>query len=74
MSPLGCPSKQFHVSGIIISRVICPLPTTPVSHNLNWEHLKCVHLVDPNFGTPRSIEVLLGVDGLHCHPAEWLAV
>ena len=62
VSPLDCPNRQFYVSAIIVPRVTCPLPVPTVSLNLSWDHLTGLQLADPSFGTPGTIDVLLGVD------------
>ena len=62
VSPLDCPNKQFYVSAIIVSRVTCPLPVSTVSLNPSWDHLNGLQLADPSFGTPGTIDLLLGVD------------
>ena len=62
MSPLDCPNKQFNVSAIIVPWVTCPLPVSTVPLNPSWYHLTGLQLADPSFGTPRIIDVLLGVD------------
>ena len=62
VSPLNCTSKQFNVSAIIVPRVTCPLPVSAVALNSSWDHLNGIQLADPQFGTPGTIDILLGVD------------
>lgn len=50
------------MSALVVSRVTCDLPTSPVPYNTNWHHLDRVPLADPEFGVPSRIDILLGVD------------
>ena len=43
-------------------RVTCDLPLLPVPFNSKWTHLSNLHLADPDFGRPGTIDLLLGVD------------
>ena len=40
----------------------CELPTHPVPLNREWKHVKGLQLADPDFGKPRKIDLLLGVE------------
>lgn len=68
--PLGCPSKRFHVSGIIIPRVTCPLLSLITWIGNMWRmyilQIQSWHTWT-NWHSPWC-------GCLHCHPAEWPAV
>ncbi|XP_048515940.1 uncharacterized protein LOC112694944 [Athalia rosae] len=38
------------------------LPTSAISQELEWPHLKRLNLADPEFLTPRAIDVIIGAD------------
>ena len=59
--PLLKPDKKFKVSAIIMPRVTCNLPVSPVNTS-SWDHLSDLPLVDPSFSQPERIDILLGVD------------
>ena len=52
----------MEVLAIIVPRVTCDLPLHPVSFDSLWHHLEDIDLVDPDFGRPGRIDLLLGVD------------
>ena len=56
------PDKKLTVSAIVVLRVTCDLPVQPVHHGTNWNHLSCLMIADPDFGTLGKIDILLGVD------------
>ena len=59
--PILRPDKWFKVSAIIMPRVTCDLPVSPVNNN-GWDHLSDLSLADTSFSQPGRIDVLLGVD------------
>ncbi len=62
ISPLLPSSERLLISAIFVPKVTCDLPTQPVYFNARWNHLKDLHLADPNYGLPSKIDILLGVD------------
>ena len=56
------PSRQIHVSAVILPRVTCDLPIQSVPFKSEWTHLSDLTLADPNFGQPDCIDLLLGID------------
>jgi hypothetical protein len=50
------------VNALVVPRVTCDLPTSPVPFNVKWQHLDRLPLADPEFGIPGRIDILLGVD------------
>ena len=61
VSPILRPDKRFKVSAIIMPRVTCDLPVSPVKDN-GWDHLSDLSLADTSFSQPGRIDVLLGMD------------
>ncbi len=61
VSPLTKLDMKFRVNAIIMPRVTCDLPVSPVNTN-GWNHFSDLPLADPNFGQPGRIDILLGVD------------
>ena len=61
VSPLLKPDKKFKVSTIIMPRVTCHLPVSPVNTS-GWYHLSDLPLANPSFSQPGRIDILLGVD------------
>ena len=62
VSPVNSPDEKFAVTAVIVPRVTCDLPLLPVPFNSEWTHLSNLHLADPDFGRPGTIDLLLGVD------------
>ena len=69
---LRCKEAKHHCSHF--AKVICELPTFPVPLNPGWTHLSDLPLptlhLDPTFGEPERIDILLGVDitvDVRCH-------
>ena len=55
-------SKKYIVTAVVVPRVTCDLPLHPIPFNIRWKHLEDITLSDPQFGRPRRINLLLGVD------------
>ena len=53
---------MFEVNAVVIPRVSCDLPSSPIPLDLKWNHLHDLTLADPSFGQPGRIDLLLGVD------------
>ena len=60
--PIRSSTTSIDVSALVIPRITCDLPRSPVPFNVNWHHLDELPLADPDFGVPGRIDVLLGVD------------
>ena len=52
----------MEVEAIVLPKVTSDLPLHSVPYDSNRRHLSGILLADPNFGTPGSVDVLLGVD------------
>ena len=53
---------RWKVEAAVLRKIATKLPTSPVSFDRNWRHLSGLRLIDPEFGVPGNIDVLLGVD------------
>lgn len=62
ISPVHLPKQKISLSAIVLPRITCDLPVSPVISTPKWDHLLDLHLADPTFGTPGRIDVLLGID------------
>ena len=62
VAPVTSPHDRSSVSAIVVPRVTCDLPVSPVTFKSSWKHLTDIPLADPEFGCPGRIDLLLGVD------------
>ena len=53
---------MFEINAVVIPRVSCDLPSSPIPLDFKWNHLYDLTLADPSFGQPGRIDLLLGVD------------
>lgn len=60
---------KIALSAVVMPKVTCDLPLSPIPFNSRWKHLSGLTLADPEFGNPGRIDLLLGVevfvDALH---------
>ena len=55
--------KQIHVLDVLVlPKVTTDMPASPVDSITQWKHLTGMDLADLEFGTPGSVNVLLGAD------------
>ena len=54
--------RKIDLTAIVLPKVTCDLPVSPVPFDLSWTHLSDIPLAYPAFGEPRRIDILLGVD------------
>ena len=52
----------MNVSAIIVLRVMCDLPVSPITFDSEWNHLSDIELADLKFGIPGKIDVLFGMN------------
>ena len=57
---LSCFPKQELT--IVVPKVTCDLPFSPIPFKAEWSHLSDLELADPGFGRPGRIDILLGID------------
>ena len=54
--------KVHSVQALVLPKITTSTPAHPVSGLRSWKHLTGIPLADPDYGTPGSIDILLGVD------------
>ena len=54
--------KTMAVEAVVLPQVTTNLPSCLVPFNHKWKHLSNIRLADPDFGTPGSVDLLLGAD------------
>lgn len=54
--------RKIDLNAIVLPKVTCDLPVSPIPFNTSWTHLSGLPLADPTFGEPRCVDMLLGVD------------
>ena len=54
--------KTLAVEAVVLSEVTTNLPSRPVPFSRKWKHLSNIRLVDPDFGTPGSVDLLVSAD------------
>ena len=62
ISPVQSTTDKSQVSAIVVPRVTCDLPVKPVTPKFSWDHLFDISLAIPDFGSPGTIDLLLGVN------------
>ena len=55
-------SNVVEVEAVVLPKLTSDLPLRPVDLKQKWHHLTGLQLADPHFGSPSSIDLLLGVD------------
>ena len=59
VSAVGPNKRKIGISAVIVPKVTCDLPLTPVPFKSNWKHITDLPLADPGFGQPGRIDLLL---------------
>ena len=54
--------RKIDVTAIIVPKVTCDLPMSPINFRMDWTHLSDLTLADPGFTQPGRIDILLGAD------------
>ena len=62
ISPTSSNHNKFNVTAVIVPRVTCDLPSAPIPPNQAWSDLNDLSLVDPQYGQPGRIDILLGIE------------
>ena len=62
LAPLRPDDETLPVDAVIIYMVTAEVPSHPISFDRSWKHIFDIRLLDPDFGTPRDIDVLLDAD------------
>ena len=59
---VGQKGKTLNVEAMVLPKITSNLPSQSVPFNSKWRHLLDLTLADPEFGTPGSVDILLGAD------------
>ena len=59
---LGSERKTLNVEALVLPKITSVLPSHPIPFSCEWKHLMNILLVDPDFGTPGNVKLLLGAD------------
>ena len=62
LSSLQPGGRKVDITAIVVPKVTCDLPMSPISFQLDWTHLSKLPLADPGFAQPGRIDILLGAD------------
>ena len=62
VSPVTSSQPRTDVTAVVVPKVTCDLPFSPIPFKSDWSHLSDLELADPGFGHPGRIDVLLGID------------
>ena len=60
VSPRTRHGKVMAVEAVVLLLVTTNVPSTSVPIDNNWKHLSNLQLTDPDFGTSRNIDLILG--------------
>ena len=55
-------TNQLPVEAVVLPKITADMPVRHVPFNGKWKHLKGLHLADPDFNVPGSVDLLLGAD------------
>ena len=61
ISPVTSCQLKVSMTAVVVLKVTCDLPFSPIPFKAGWDHLSDLELTDPGFGQPGRID-LLGVD------------
>ena len=53
------------IDAVVLRRITCDIPAAPVQMRKSWTHLSGLTLADPDYGVPKSVDLLLGADVSH---------
>ena len=62
LSSIQPSGRKIDVAAIVIPKVTCDLPMSPVIFQMDWKHFSDLPLADPGFNQPGRIDILLGAD------------
>jgi hypothetical protein len=58
----GNSDMEIDLTAIVLPKITCDLPVSPVPYDTSWSHISDLPLADPAFGLFGRIDLLLGVD------------
>ncbi|KAI4476611.1 hypothetical protein M0802_014845 [Mischocyttarus mexicanus] len=56
-------SSQVNLKALILPKITSQVPSSAISEQ-DWPHLRPLRLADPDFLTPKSVDLLIGADNL----------
>ena len=62
IAPIGIQANAINITALVFPCVISDLPVSPVPFDSKWTHFSDLQFADPEFGIPRRVEILLGID------------
>ena len=62
LSSIQPSGRKIDVAAIVVPKVTCDLPMSPVIFQMDWKHFSDLPLADPGFNQPGRIDILLGAD------------
>ena len=62
ITSLGSEGKTLDAQALVLPKITSVLPSHPIPFSHKWKHLRNISLADPDFGTPGSVDLLLGAD------------
>ena len=57
LSSLKPGGRKIDITAIVVPKVTCDLPMSPVSFQMDWTHLQELSLADPGFTQPGWIDI-----------------
>ena len=62
VKPVHFGGKTLKIEVLVLRKITSKLPSCSVAFNRNWKHLSNLSIVDPEFGVPGSVSILLAAD------------
>ena len=62
ITSLGSKGKTPDVEALVLPKITSVLPSHRIPFSRKWKHLRNLLLADLDFGTPGTIDLLLGAD------------
>ncbi|KAI4475233.1 hypothetical protein M0802_015237, partial [Mischocyttarus mexicanus] len=56
-------SSQVNLKALVLPKITSQIPSSVISEQ-DWPHLRSLRLADPDFLTPKSVDLLIGADNL----------
>ncbi|XP_055681881.1 uncharacterized protein LOC129789254 [Lutzomyia longipalpis] len=62
LSSIHDPGEHIQADAYVLSKLTSMFPGEKIVEPKSWQHLKTLQLADPTFGTPGTIDIILGGD------------
>ena len=66
ITSLGNEGKTLDVKALVLPKIMSVLSSHPIPFSSKWKNLMNISLADLDFGTPGSVDLLLGADVFSC--------